>query len=125
MRLLSSDEQYLKEKGLYFEVLPDGTNSCVVIKGLPLAPGKYSRECTDVLVCIPQGYNDATLDNFYVEPELKLSATGQHPEAASHFEEHAGKRWQRFSRHVPIWRPGVDSLRSFMPAVLRELQNRN
>lgn len=125
MKLLEADERYLKEKGFEYELVPEGENGCLIIKRLKLAPEKFNRDVTDLLICIPKAYNDATLDNFYVEPELRMKATGQYPQSADVMEDHAGKKWQRFSRHMPVWRAGIDSLKSFMPAVYRELQNRN
>jgi hypothetical protein len=123
MRLLDEDQAYLREKGYTYEVLADGEAGCLVIKAFALAPGKYDRDTVDLMVCIPKGYNDAHLDNFYVDPELRLKATGEYPQAASVFENHGGRRWQRFSRHMPKWRPGIDTLKSFLPCAYRELQD--
>jgi len=124
MQLLEEDEVYLREKGYAYDLLPDGEAVCVVIKALPLSPGKYQRDSVDLMVCVPKGYNDAKLDNFYVDPELRLKSSGQYPPAADVFESHAGRRWQRFSRHMPIWRPGTDTLKSFLPCAYRELQEK-
>lgn len=124
MQLLEEDELYLQERGYAFELVPNGAGGCLIIKGYPLAPGKYDRDLVDLLICIPQGYNDAKLDMFYVDPEVRLKATGQHPDRAAHFEVHAQRRWQRFSRHLPQWRPGIDMLRNYVPLINRELQNR-
>jgi hypothetical protein len=76
------------------------------------------------MIRIPAQYNIAGLDMFYVSPELKLRSTGSYPEAASHFENHAGRNWQRFSRHLITtpWRAGVDGLRVFMSLIQKELQ---
>lgn len=78
----------------------------------------------DLLICIPKGYNDAKLDNFYVDPPVRLKASGQFPQNANCFEDHAGRKWQRFSRHMPQWRAGIDTLRNFLPFVHRELQDK-
>lgn len=123
MELLDEDKAYLDSKGLTYEVVDDGANGGVIFKDFPLAAGKYDREKTDLLICIPKGYNDAKLDNYYVNPPVKLK-DGGYPDRADHFEDHAGKRWQRFSRHVKHWRPGIDFLQNFMPLVERELQGK-
>jgi hypothetical protein len=123
MELLDEDKAYLDSKGHAYEVVADGANGGVVFKDFPLAPGKYDREKTDLLICIPKTYNDAKLDNYYVDPPVKLSGGG-YPDRADHFEDHVGKRWQRFSRHVKQWRPGIDFLQNFMPLVERELQGK-
>jgi E2/UBC family protein E len=124
MRLLEDDEAYLKEKGFSYDLAADGQAACLIIKDFPLAQGKFSRDSVDFMVCIPTGYNDAKLDNFYVDPELRLKSTGQYPQAADVFEQHANRRWQRFSRHLQIWRPGIDTLKSFLPCAYRELQEK-
>lgn len=121
MELLEEDKTYLANKGLPYEVVADGENGGVVFKDFPLARGKYDRDKTDLLICMPKGYNDAKLDNFYCDPPVKLSGGG-YPDRADHFEDHAGKRWQRFSRHIDKWRAGIDFLQNFMPLVERELQ---
>lgn len=123
MDLLDEDRRYLDGKGLAYEVVADGPNGGVVLKDYALAPGKYDREKTDLLICIPQGYNDAKLDNFYCDPPIKLKGGG-YPHAADQFENHAGKQWQRFSRHLSKWRPGIDFLQNFMPLIERELQGK-
>jgi hypothetical protein len=124
MQLLEEDESFLKGKGYAYELLPDGENACLVIKGYPVSSSKYDRDVVDLLICIPKGYNDAKLDNFYVDPPVRLKATGQHPHAADVFEDHAGRKWQRFSRHLPQWRAGIDTLQNFLPIVHQELQDK-
>ena len=124
MKLLEEDEAYLNERGYTFELVPNGDGGCLVIKTYTLAPGKYDRDSVDLMVCSPPGYNNAKLDMFYVAPEIRLAATGQHPDRASHFEDHAKRRWQRFSRHLPQWRAGIDLLRNYFPLINRELQDR-
>ena len=124
MQLFEDDEQYLRDRSLSFELVADGEGMGLIIKSLPLAPGKFDREATDLLICVPKGYNDAPLDNFYLDPPVRLKATGQYPHKGDVFEQHAGRKWQRLSRHLPAWRAGVDTLRSFLPFAQRELQDR-
>ena len=124
MQLLEEDEAYLKEKGYDYQLVADGEVGCLVIVGYVLASGKYDRDAVDLLICIPKGYNDARLDNYYVDPPVRLKASGQYPPAAACFEDHARKKWQRFSRHLPQWRAGIDTLRNFLPFVHRELQDK-
>ncbi len=124
MQLLEDDESHLNEKGYDYRFVPDGETGCLIIAGFALAPGKYDQESVDLLICIPKGYNDAKLDNYYVDPPVRLKAGGQYPQNADYFEDHAGRKWQRFSRHLPQWRPGIDTLRNFLPFVHRELQDK-
>jgi len=124
MRLLEDDEAYLNDKGHTWQLLPDGAGACLVISEYEVSAEVYNREKTDLMIRIPAQYNIAGLDMFYVSPELRLRATGSYPEAASHFEDHVGRRWQRFSRHLNTtrWRAGVDGLRMFMALIQRELR---
>jgi hypothetical protein len=59
---------------------------------------------------------------YFVDPPLRLRTTGGYPDRADHFENFAGRHWQRFSRHMPEWRAGLDCLRTYMPLIQRELQ---
>ena len=124
MQLLEEDEAYLKEKGYAYELVDEGENACLIIKDYAVSPKKYDRDAVDLLICIPKGYNDAKLDMYYVDPPLRLRASGQYPHKADHFEDHAKRKWQRFSRHLPQWRPGIDTLQNFLPLVHQELQDR-
>lgn len=124
MQLLEADEAFLNEKGYKYQLVADGEMGCLIITEYALAPGKYDQDVVDLLLCIPKGYNDAKLDNFYVDPPLRLKATGQHPPNADHFEDHAKRKWQRFSRHLPQWRAGIDTLQNFLPFVHRELRDK-
>ena len=127
MQLLEDDENYLKQRGYQYDFVPDGETGCLIIRDFPLAPGKYDRSTTDLLICIPKMYNSAKLDNFYLDPPIRLKAGGNFPDRGDYFEQHTGRKWQRLSRHLPTgqWRAGIDCLRTFMPLIYRELQNKN
>lgn len=124
MQLPEVDQAYLCDKGYRWQLFPDASGACLVISDFAVSANLYGREQTDLMIRIPAQYNIAGLDMFYVNPELKLSATGSYPEAASHFENHVGQRWQRFSRHLTAtpWRAGVDGLRMFLALIRKELQ---
>lgn len=122
MELLEDDKAYLAQKGFAYEFLPDGEAGALIVKGFPVAAGKYDHDKIDLLICMPKGYNDAKLDNFYADPPLRLKSNGQYPDRADVFENHANRSWQRFSRHLARWRPGIDTLQNFMPLVQQELQ---
>ena len=122
MQLLDDDGEFLRGKGLVWELLPDGSGYCIVIKDFPVNAAKYNRSSVQLMICVPAGYNDAKLDNFYVDPWLHIKATAAPPHQANVPEKHAGRDWQRFSRHLPTWRAGVDTLRTFWPHIIKELQ---
>lgn len=125
MDLPEDDSDFLQEKELLWELTPDGQAGWLVIKGLNVSGEIYDRTQTDLMIRIPSGYPLAGLDMFYVDPPLKLQSGG-YPPAADHFEEHLGRRWQRFSRHLnsenAMWQGGVDGLRSFFALIVRELR---
>ena len=124
MQLPESDEEYLKQKAYVWELIPVGQEACLVIKGYPVSSEIYDRAVTDVMIRIPAQYNNAALDMFYADPPLKLK-NGSYPNRADYFENHAGRQWQRFSRHFPSpWRPGVDGLPTLLTFVHRELQQK-
>jgi E2/UBC family protein E len=120
--LAEADEQYLRSKGLDFEVTVEGGMTCVVIKGYPLPEG-YDRSSTDLLIRLPAGFPDAQPDMFWCDPPIRLSSNGGMPQAADAIENHVGRAWQRFSRHLPggAWRPGTDDLASWLSMVGGEL----
>lgn len=123
MALLATDEAFLVAKSFTFTFLPEGgSDQLLVLREVPLAEGRFDQVRTDVLVKIPPGYPVTPLDMFWVCPALRL-ADGRTPTAADSHEPHEGRSWQRFSRHLPAgsWRPGIDSLRTFLPRVLAEL----
>ena len=121
MGLLPEDARRLGEKGHSWELLEEpAAEQLLVLRGVRLSPGKYDSDSVDVLVKIPPGYPVAALDMFWVCPQIHL-ASGSIPPNAECLELHEGRQWQRFSRHLQGWRPGVDSLDSFLAIALREL----
>src|SRR6266545_1938847 len=124
MQLPEDDEAYLGEKRYDWQLVPDGNGACLVIRQYPVSAAVFDRATVDLMIRIPAGYNNAKLDMFYVDPELKLRKTGAYPEAAHVFENHCDRRWQRFSRHLPdgVWRAGIDGLPTMLAFVHRELQ---
>lgn len=122
MRLPESDEHYLNDKGFKWALLPDGNGACLVLSDYELA-GKFEPAQTDLMIRVPDQYNVAALDMFYADPPVRLRGSGQYPPSADVFEEHGGRRWQRFSRHLPTpWRPGVDGLPMFLTLIEKELR---
>lgn len=122
MDLPEDDEEFLKRKGFNWELIPGGEGGCLVVKDYSVSPEVFDRDKTDLMIRIPAGYNTAKLDMFYADPPLHLRG-GSFPQAADHFEEHAQRKWQRFSRHLPKpWRAGLDGLPMFFALIQQELQ---
>lgn len=124
MTLPRVDEEYLNTKGLRWEFVEEaaGSDRLLVIRDVRLAPGKYDREVADVLFRIPAGFPTALLDMYWVSPILTLKNGGA-PAASTDRATHENRVWQRFSRHLPNgrWRPGADSLKTYLPVVFGEL----
>jgi E2/UBC family protein E/multiubiquitin len=123
--LLETDVAWLTEKGYDWTVTPNGGGGgSLIIAGLVLAPMRYDQAQTDLLLQIPNDYNDAGLDMWWIAPAIRLRVTGAYPPAAEHFEMLLGRRWQRFSRHLnQAWRAGLDDVPRFMTYVIAELQS--
>jgi Prokaryotic E2 family E len=119
--LLPDDEAYLKEKGYDYEVATEGNFTCVVIRGYPFPTG-LEPSVADLLIRLPAGWPDATPDMFWCDPEIRVVRTGQYPQAASHFEQHLGRRWQRFSRHLRAGQWTGGGLEAWMTVIAAELR---
>jgi len=85
-------------------------------------PAAYVPTVCDLLVRLPPGYPNANPDMFWTRPEVRL-ANGNWPDRANVRETFEGEMWQRWSRHIPpnAWRPGTDSLQTFIATIRREL----
>jgi Prokaryotic E2 family E len=122
MDLPKDDEEFLSRKGYSYELVPVREGACLIVAAYPVNANVYDRSQVDLMVRIPAQYNIAALDMYYVEPVLRLKG-GEYPQAASQFESHAGRQWQRFSRHLASpWRAGVDGLQMFFALISKELQ---
>jgi hypothetical protein len=117
---LERDERYLSDKGYDWELITEGANELLVLKGVSVDAAKFDRAVTDVLIVIPPQYNTAPLDMWFVEPWVKLR-NGSFPPQAEVPVQFMGRTWQRFSRHLPVWRPGVDNLTTLLVFMSREL----
>jgi len=121
--LPAQDEEFLRRRGYSWELAPAQGETRVIVKGFPVGAAGFTPGATDLMVRLPSGYPLAGLDMWYCDPAVR-SGSG-FPAAADTFEEHGGRRWQRFSRHLNgTWRPGVDGLRSFFRFIEEELQGR-
>lgn len=120
--LLEFDAQYLESKGYEYSA-----NQCangpilVVIHGYPL-PEHYTPSKCDLLIKLPPGYPNASLDMFWTRPDVKLRS-GVWPRSSDVHEMINGALWQRWSRHLTAssWRPGTDCIQTFLAVIRREL----
>lgn len=114
------DRDFLCAAGYDYTVDRVGSEMHVVIKNFPLP--RYTPQTADLLIKIPNGYPNAKLDMFWTSPDVSLPSGGV-PLKAEVREQHGGRSWQRWSRHIAEgkWRPGVDNLRTYMTTVKTEL----
>lgn len=124
MELPARDVKFLSERGLTWELVPDPQGAaCLVVKEFNVAAGGFTPSVTELMIRIPAQYPMTPLDMWYCDPPVRLVASGQFAQASEVIENHIGRNWQRFSRHLNGgWRPGVDSLRSYFALIQRELQ---
>lgn len=123
MQLPARDRTFLEERGFEWELIPEPAGAFLIVKKLDVSGGGFSPGATDVMVRIPGQYPMTPLDMWYCDPPIRIAVTGQFAAASEVMEQHAGRSWQRFSRHLNgAWAPGVDCLRSFFALIQRELQ---
>lgn len=119
--LLPEDRRFLERKGWACTVTPQpGGGNDIIIHNWSL-PETFSPQAVDMLVKQPASYPDGGMDMFWTDPPVRLAGSGQFPQAADVFEEHAGRRWQRWSRHT-TWRPGTDCLETFVASIQTQLK---
>ena len=102
------DQRYLQSRGLSPSVVTEGDRKGLMFRDWQLPEGKFDHASTNILVELPPGYPDAAPDMFHCNPWLRISEA--FPLAADQEYMFAGCRWQRWSRHNPDWRPGVDGI---------------
>lgn len=114
--LRDQDREALDVAGLDHATVAEPGFTNVVISGFPLPPG-LSTDKADVLLRLPLGFPDATPDMFWVSPALRTSTGTQIP-GTEMTENHVGRSWQRWSRHIAgQWRPGIDNLGTYLAYV--------
>lgn len=112
---LDRDLSTLRERYGSVDFFDEGARALVVVRAMPL-PAHWSRQSTDVLIQVPQGYPMAAMDMFWVPPGLGL-ISGRMPENGEVMESFLGKTWQRFSWHYSNnhqWNPSTDGLVSHL-----------
>jgi hypothetical protein len=116
--LRKEDQSFLDSLGYSRTVeVADGFVN-VVLTDFP-TPGLDQRH-VDLLLRLPFGFPDATPDMFWVAPAL--TAHGAAIPGTEQTQNHLGRSWQRWSRHIGgQWRPGVDNLETYLAYVRRAL----
>lgn len=125
MALPAADAQYLQNAGIAHSVVNDAGMICVIVPRFCLPPG-YSRQDADLLLRLNPGYPDVPPDMWWFEPAVFL-ADGSSPPATDVREQHFGRTWQRWSRHLNQgqWRSGVDSVETFLALIRQDLKRQS
>ncbi|MBY3179799.1 hypothetical protein HFO27_35580 [Rhizobium leguminosarum] len=120
--LPSIDEDHLQARAPGSAVSVDGGMICVVIPSFSLPTG-FTRESADLLLRLSPGYPDVPPDMWWFSPAV-CRTDSQMIAATESQENHLGRTWQRWSRHLSPgqWRSGVDSLESYLALVRKELE---
>lgn len=122
MTLPATDTAYLNERNIDHEVISESGMTCVVLPSWPLPPG-FSQPASDLLVRLSPGYPDIAPDMWWFNPAIRLADDTELP-ATQVTEQHLGRTWQRWSRHLTRdqWQSGVDGLESFLALIRRDLE---
>ena len=108
--LLAEDEAFLREFGLPWEAVMDGS-PWILIHQFPVGSG-YNQATVTAAIRIETGYPTAQLDMVYFSPAL-ARADGVAIGCANAVQPICGIPYQRWSRHrsqVNPWKPGEDNL---------------
>src|ERR1044072_1837565 len=94
--LREHDQSFLDSLGYSYTVEADHGFVKVVLTDFP-TPGLDQSEAA-LLLRLPVGFPDATPDMFWVSPAL--TANGAAIPGTEVTENHVGRSWQRWSRHI-------------------------
>jgi hypothetical protein len=116
------DADYLSESAPEHDVRSEGGMLCVIVRDFRL-PGGLSSAKADLLLRLAPGYPDVPPDMWWFDPSVKR-LDGRVIPATEVFEQHLGRTWQRWSRHLNggQWRPGRDSLESYITLIRQQLE---
>lgn len=121
------DKKFLDAAGYRYSTYSEGANTLVVIENYELPVG-YDPETVELLLIVPSTYPDGQLDMWWVYPHVVFARSRAQPvnaqvqQAFAGYTPEPGRQWQRFSRH-PKWRPGVDSLTSYLRAIRSTMEH--
>lgn len=115
------DGAFLDERGFAYEVINEGQMFSLIISGFALPEG-YEPAVVDMLLRLPAMFPDAAPDMWWTSPAVAYAGGGV-PPASEVREEHHGRTWQRWSRHLATaWRPGTDNLQSYLRLIRTDLE---
>jgi hypothetical protein len=113
---------HLRDRGGVFDVSTESNMTCVLLRDYALPKG-YDRSLSDLLLRLNPGFPDVPPDMWWFDPPVKRADGSAIPQTDS-TEHYLGRSWQRWSRHLQAgqWRPGVDTLQSFLAVIRADLE---
>lgn len=118
MALIPEDDiAFLNDRGYDYTLVQSGMEVHLVIRQFPFPA--YAPKEADLLIRLLSGYPQTAVDMFYTIPDVKLPSGG-FPQSCDQHPAVGDKAWQQWSRHL-TWRSGVDNLRTYLAAVIAEI----
>jgi hypothetical protein len=103
-------EELAREADVQVDVVEEGPQRLVVLRALPLPPGAYQVETSDVLYLTDAQYPVSAMDMFWTDVAVLLP-DGSIPAGGESIETYGGRQWRRFSWHRNgIWSPNGNPL---------------
>ena len=121
--LPQKDRRYLADQEIAFEEVEANGQKAIILRSYPLPTGQFDHEVADVLFMMPPTWPDTGTDMFYLFPWVKVSRTGAYAEAADQPHVFGELTWQRWSRHNPDWRRGLDGIWTVLRRLDAALRN--
>lgn len=122
MSLPAADLAYLSGLAVECQVELESGMTCVVLRSWPLPLG-FNHPAADLLVRLSPTYPDVPPDMWWFSPAVYASGGTELPNT-SVYEDHLGRRWQRWSRHLrpDQWRSGVDGLENYVALIRNDMR---
>lgn len=129
--LLDTDYAALEERGLFY--VEDEAHRFLVLQKFGLPESLYHENACDVLVIIPQNYNQSGIDMLWTHPHLtrldgepipRMNKPGGGDNRTFHGKEFC--RWSRHWKHPSVqWHPGKDNILTILARIVWALNNPN
>lgn len=123
MALPQPDIDFLDSRDLPYTVAEEANMTCVVFPNYAL-PAGCNVTFADLLIRLSPGFPDIPPDMWWFSPAVTRD-DGQPIPATEHVENHLGRTWQRWSRHLTQghWRSGTDGVQTYLAMIAREIKH--
>lgn len=111
---LAAEIETFRSEGQPVSFIDEGARFLVIFEGFALPDDQYAPPRTDLMIMADYQYPMSRLDMYWTDPEIRRAEGGGFPQGAESFEDHGGRRWQRWSWHYPVWDPSRHNLRTHL-----------